>query len=253
MKATIFFPVILLCSTVTTSSILGMDYGKQTAIISNRALTQKEKDDQLISHMRFGSSIDNLIQDIQQGAHVNTTRLNGRTALHFAADCVFATPQQQQKYAQLLLDHNADTEVKNSCRQTPLDHALIRNNIAFAVVLLEHGASCGVSRASKKLWWTADRIREGISKNPPAFVFRYKNELIPTLQQFMQLKDLAEIIKECLYNDLKPTTNFDLTVELNKTRIADLAAARSARLLMPPAASSSLTTLSQKSEEPPTT
>ncbi len=72
---------------------------------------------------------------IEKGSNLNAKdNRNGRTLLHLAAKKGYA------KAAKLLLDHNADINVRDVMEATPLHVAVVEDKIEIVRILIAHGA-----------------------------------------------------------------------------------------------------------------
>jgi ankyrin repeat protein len=120
----------------------------------------------------------------------------GRTALHYAAGADFATTYRFQEWpadiVQLLLDHGADINARDSIGRTPLFYVLLdpdNNGIKFMV---ERGADlyCADNRGYTPYSWVVDQISfQGLRSFPG-----YKEET-------GEFKKAAAILEELLMGD----------------------------------------------------
>jgi hypothetical protein len=73
-------------------------------------------------------------------AYVAARTDDGETPLHFTSCCYYPGCPN---VARLLLEHGADVNVRDNCRETPLHVAARYGRVEFVRVLLEHGADVG--------------------------------------------------------------------------------------------------------------
>lgn len=95
---------------------------------------------------------------INMGAQVNDAMLDGKTALHIAAQKNFLV------FVDLLLDNGADLEAKDRVHQTPLYVAALDGNEEMINLLVERGAS-RANAASTDTLWTLDQLQAFYSKS----------------------------------------------------------------------------------------
>ena len=89
--------------------------------------------------MNFGTiirgEVEKLKSELKQGININELDEFGNTALHIAAEQGFAD------MAELLLNNNADLEIKGLNHYTPLLYAVSNFNNEMVLLLLRHGAN----------------------------------------------------------------------------------------------------------------
>lgn len=96
---------------------------------------------------------------INKGAQVNDTMLDGKTALHIAAQKNFL------EFVDLLLENGADLEAKDHEHQTPLYAAALDGNEKMIQLLVDRGASAA-NAASTDALWTLEQLQAFYSKSP---------------------------------------------------------------------------------------
>ena len=80
---------------------------------------------------------------VQKGAHVNTTRIDGKTPLHLAVETEstsFKTKTNNYKICEYLLEQSAKVDCECIEGRTPLGYAVSVGHFGIIKLLVDHGA-----------------------------------------------------------------------------------------------------------------
>lgn len=113
---------------------MGRVYGHDDPFFKKTMTTQKMKDEFFYWVIR---SSEKHITDILDNSpfYVDSKDYSGRTAMHYAAE------KNKLKIATLLLDRNADINIRNDNDETPLYTAIYNYQLPCAKLLMEQGAN----------------------------------------------------------------------------------------------------------------